>query len=124
MSVELDFKVNFKRKDFSFNKELTTLGTKIKSSFLQEYASGIKSGRLYGKHRASGPGETPARITGKLGESLLTRVASNSLQIVDKSGYGAYLEFGTTKIAKREGVKQAFNKNEENFINDLSRHFK
>ncbi len=121
MSVTIELKFNFKEKKFNINKKLNDFGYRVKNDFLKEYESGIKTGRKYGSHTASAPNETPARITGKLGNSLQMRVAKNELLIADTSGYGAFLEFGTKKIAKREGVLKAINKNGESLKNDLSR---
>ena len=121
MSVEITFSCKFKEKKFNVNGKLNYFGYQIKDNFLKEYASGNKTGRKYGDHRASAPNETPARITGRLGNSLQMRVAKNELLIADTSGYGAYLEFGTKNIAKREGVLKSINKNKDNFRNDLSR---
>lgn len=121
MSVTIELKFNFKEKNFNVNKKLNDFGYRVKNDFLKEYESGIKTGRKYGSHTASAPNETPARITGKLGNSLQMRVAKNELLIADTSGYGAFLEFGTKKIAKREGVLKAIDKNRNNLKNDLSR---
>jgi hypothetical protein len=124
MTVEIKVVANLKEKKFNMNSRLNQFGYRVKDSFLREYTSGTKTGIMYGKHRASAPNETPARITGKLGNSLLIRVSSNILNIVDTSGYGKFLEFGTKKIAKREGVLQAIEKNKGQFENDLSKHLK
>ena len=121
MSVEIIFKHDFKSKKLNFNGKLNYFGYKIKNDFLKEYNEGIKTGRRYGSHLASAPNETPARITGRLGNSLQMRVAKNELLIADTSGYGAYLEFGTERIKSRKGVLQAINKNKDTFKNDLSR---
>ena len=121
MSVEITFKTNFKEKNINVNAKLNFFGYKIKDEFINEYANGIKTGKRYGTHIASAPNETPAKITGRLGNSLHMRVAKQELNIVDTSGYGAYLEFGTRHIAKREGVLKAIEKNKERFKNDLSR---
>jgi hypothetical protein len=121
MTVEIIFKHNFKEKKLNFNGKLNYFGYKIKNDFLKEYGTGIKTGRKYGSHIASAPDETPARITGRLGNSLHMRVAKNELLIADTSGYGAYLEFGTKRIKARKGVVQAIDKNKENFKNDISR---
>jgi hypothetical protein len=121
MTVKIFMEHSFKEKNFNVNKKLNDFGYRVKNDFLKEYESGIKTGRKYGSHTASAPNETPARITGKLGNSLQMRVAKNELLIADTSGYGGYLEFGTKKIAKREGVLKAIDKNKDNLKNDLSR---
>lgn len=122
MSVNITFKANFKDKKFNFNGKLNFYGYKIKDEFLQEYQYGIKTGKKYGSHIASNSDETPARISGKLGNSLHCRVAKNTLTISDTSGYGKFLEFGTKHIEKREGVLKAIIKNQKGFENDISRN--
>lgn len=121
MSVEITIKHNLQGKKFNFNGKLNYYGYKIKNDFLTEYASGIKTGRKYGNHIASSPNETPARITGRLGNSLQMRVSSNQLTISDTSGYGKHLEFGTKYIEKRGGIIKEIESNKEDFKNDLSR---
>lgn len=63
---------------------------------------GPKSGRLYGSHRASAPGESPATWTGRL-ESTITVEALSPSQVSVGTGtdYSVFLEFGTTRMAAR-----------------------
>lgn len=61
-----------------------------------------KSGRAYGAHTASAPGETPAMDTGALANSIQTEMDSQtSGTIFTNMEYAAYLEFGTRKMAAR-----------------------
>ena len=90
-----------------------------RSDFLNEYNSGRKTGRIYGKHRASAPGETPAKITGKLGRSFSFNSTSSSSTFGSNAEYGKFLEFGTKKMKPRNGVIQAINKNMKKLERDL-----
>jgi hypothetical protein len=79
-----------------------------------------KSGRMYrrsggGSHRASAPGEYPARDTGALEASIGTTVSTWSVTIGTRRFYSRFLRDGTRKMARRkmsdsaltEGVKTA-----------------
>jgi hypothetical protein len=120
LSIKLVNK-SLKKNNIDVFSKLKKLGINIRRDFLQEYQYGNKTGKLYGKHRASAPGETPAKITGFLGANLKNKQSQNILDIIDTSGYGEYLEFGTKRIKPRQGVKQAIDKNLGAFKNELSR---
>lgn len=54
------------------------------------------SGRMYGAHQASAPGEPPARLTGRLSESVRMRHSGDLASHVIIDDYRAsFLEFGT-----------------------------
>lgn len=61
-----------------------------------------KSGRMYGTHRASAPGESPAVDSGNLKGSITTIMASSlEAKIATPVGYAKYLEDGTSRMAAR-----------------------
>ena len=64
---------------------------------------GPKSGRLYGRHQASAPGQAPATDTGRLVNSIRVDHTPGSLtaSVVCGAAYGRSLEFGTRRIAPR-----------------------
>ena len=84
---------------------------------------GPKTGRKYGKHRASAPGEAPASDTGRLASSIvmIEEDAGLSWRILAKTKYALYLEFGTQgrvmdggrvgRIEPRPFMLPAFEKN-------------
>lgn len=75
-----------------------------------------RSGRWYGKHKASGPGEPPAPDTGTLKGSITTSVDAVNLTGNVNAGttYSRHLEFGTVKMAPRPFMRPALmNKREE-----------
>lgn len=79
-----------------------------------------KTGRMYGKHRASAPGEPFASDTGTAVNQITTSYESDGLTGYVNSGvkYGAALEFGTEKAAARPYLRSALqNKTKE--ISDL-----
>ena len=76
------------------------------------------SGRMYGKHRASAPGETPAVDIGNLVNSINTELASTSdteawANVGTNVEYAEPLEMGTSKMAARPFLRPAFDNNLE-----------
>lgn len=65
--------------------------------------SGTKSGRIYGAHQASAPGEAPAVDEGALIGSVMTEASpgSTSGYVYTDKDYALHLEFGTVHIAPR-----------------------
>lgn len=65
--------------------------------------SGPKTGRVYGRHQASAPGESPASDTGALVNSITTSVDQAALtgNVNFGTGYSAFLEYGTSRMAPR-----------------------
>ena len=68
---------------------------------------GPKSGRVYGKHRASAPGEYPARPTGRLFRTIGKTETSSSVEVGTKMFYAIFLRRGTRKMARRKMADNA-----------------
>lgn len=129
VSLEQDIKNESKKFSLNFDKSFNLLGKRIHDNFKTEYESKNKTGRWYGKHRASAKNETPAKITGELLrktkfeilEELHTGEKQKNLSITDNTnkGYSYILEFGNKKIAPRQGFKKAIDKSEPQFFKDL-----
>jgi HK97 gp10 family phage protein len=70
-----------------------------------------KSGRLYGTHRASAPGEPAASDTGRLVKSFLSKITKENDRIVltinSDQPHFKWVEQGTTKMEKRPVVPPA-----------------
>lgn len=63
---------------------------------------GPKSGRMYGSHKASAPGEAPASETTALERSItVEQIDANTIAIGTNSPYAPILEFGGGRIAPR-----------------------
>lgn len=62
-----------------------------------------KSGRIYGDHVASAPGEMPAIDTGTLAASIQVDAEPGSLQgaVYTNQETAVFLEYGTTRMAPR-----------------------
>lgn len=68
-----------------------------------------KTGRMYGKHQASAPGEAPASDTGRLVNSRTVDLFEARLQarLTYRTAYAAALEFGTEKMEPRPFLNRA-----------------
>lgn len=90
-------------------------GMMVRATAVQSITSGPKTGRRYGAHIASAPGEAPAADTGFL--------HNNIFFVLDADGYGASvesraayssfleLEFGSSKMAARPFLQPALEEN-------------
>ena len=79
----------------------------------QQYAQtgirgGAASGRVYGNHQASAPGQYPASDTGRLMGSIDTELTPTEARVGTNLFYGPYLEFGTSKMAARPWLLPSF----------------
>ena len=80
----------------------------------QGQSSGPKSGRMYGSHQASAPGEYSAPRTWSLHNSTAYEVSGASMfRFGVGTHYGAYQEFGTSKMAPRRNLQQSYEANED-----------
>ena len=75
----------------------------IRSTAQRKILSGPKTGRMYGKHRASAPGQSPASDTGRLVQGIVVEPADEPLAFDVKSlaDYAGFLEYGTSRMAPR-----------------------
>lgn len=96
----------------------------------QEAVRGIQrgpaSGRTYKRgtvtHKASAPGQFPMSDTGRLASNVEFEVATKGRQVAvvgTNIVYGAYLEFGTSKMAARPWLMPSFRKASEGVAKEL-----
>lgn len=103
----------------------TTL--KVQTSAIRRIQGGPKTGITYDKsnpnrtHQASAPGESPATDTGRLVSSIETDIKGLTGYVFTRVDYGAYLEFGTSKILARPWLNPALEENAGYFEDQLSR---
>lgn len=84
--------------------------------------SGAKSGKTYGSHTASAPGQAPANETGALVRSIKVEKNSKSESTVYVTkDYAVYLEYGTSKMKPRPFILPAFLKTKKWFSERLKR---
>lgn len=77
------------------------------------------SGRVYGKHRASAPGEPPATDTGDLISSIRSSIQPTEATIVADEKYAIWLEAGTSKMKPRPFFDPTVEKFAPTFAEDL-----
>lgn len=99
----------FEKKFDKAEKTATTLATIHIQNAAKEKISKVGKGRLYGKHRASKPGDPPASDTGTLRRSISRKIDRNLWGFVGYVGtplkYGVNLERGTSKVEPRPWMK-------------------
>ncbi len=80
----------------------------VEGQWKADMASGAKSGKRYGKHIASAPGESPAVDSSNYINSLHTIIAANRLEakVGTPLDYPLFLEYGTSKMAARPVVEK------------------
>lgn len=73
----------------------------------QKGLAGSHSGRRYGSHVASAPGEYPASDSGGLAGSASMRADENSVELMADVPYAVFLRYGTRKMARRKMLDTA-----------------
>lgn len=83
-----------------------------------------KTGRLYGAHRASAPGEAPAaRPNSRLTKGLRYTVrGAFQMEFGDTAPYGGYLEEGTKNMAPRPHVSRTVREKQRDTRNTFNKY--
>lgn len=89
------------------NRSLLNWGVDLKKYHIAKLTTGARSGRLYGKHRASAPGEYPAKKTGMLASSVGIENKNKILIFGEGAFYAKFLEYGTRKMAPRPHLERS-----------------
>jgi HK97 gp10 family phage protein len=84
-------------------------------------SSGAKSGRKYGNHTTSAPGQSPANWTGKLLRSIKIQKTKGMAFVYITAKYAEFLEFGTSKMRARPFIIPAFIKTKKYIQDRLKR---
>lgn len=89
---------------------------------IQKEMQGPKSGRWYGKHQASAPGEAPAIDLGNYVISIQTEMLTRFMGVVySNTEYGPLLEYGTARMAARPHWTPESEKIRKEFIEAMRR---
>ncbi len=83
--------------------------------------SGAKSGKQYGNHTASAPGQAPANWTGQLLRSIKVEKLKRISYVFVSAKYAEFLEFGTSKMRARPFIIPAFIKTKRMIQDRLKR---
>ena len=84
-------------------------------------SSGAKSGKKYGNHTSSAPGQSPANWTGKLLRSIKVQKSKGIAFVYVTAKYAEFLEFGTSKMRARPFIIPAFIKTKKMILDRLKR---
>tara|TARA_Y100000114_G_scaffold61189_1_gene56166 strand:- start:2719 stop:3129 length:411 start_codon:yes stop_codon:yes gene_type:complete len=92
---------------------LSIAGNLVRNTAIELINSGPKSGRRYGKHQASAPGQAPATDTGVLRNNIVVNsdVQGLVVNVESRAKYSIFLEFGTTKMKPRPFMFPALESN-------------
>jgi len=83
--------------------------------------AGQKSGRMYGAHQASAPGESPAIDTSNLANSIGTEAMGGASHMVYAgTEYALSLEFGSPRVAPRPFLGPAASQEEPEFLREMA----
>jgi HK97 gp10 family phage protein len=101
---------NFDKLSDDIRRQMTGLIKDTCEQIAQEYkaaiTTGTRSGRKYGKHVASAPGEPPADLSHELVQSVVCEYPSEEQGIVKVGAwFSRLLEFGTKKRAARPAMR-------------------
>ena len=98
----------------------------IQSLAQRSILSGPKTGRKYGVHRASAPGEAPANDTGTLVRGIEVRKGQEDFtyEVHSIADYAGYLEYGTSRMAPRPYLQPAAKKAEPDIVKLIAARIK
>jgi hypothetical protein len=110
----------------AIQRVITEVALKIDREAKLLIARGPKTGRQYGKHQASAPGEAPATNTGRLIQSILWQLGHQgiSAEVGSPLDYASYLETGTKRMAARPWLRPAYDKHIDAIVADVTQVLK
>lgn len=124
ISAKLQVKVNKSELDKIINQaeNLVYEGSEYMANEMKKsIASGTKSGKRYGTHTSSAPGQAPANWTGKLLNSIRIQKTKGISFVYVTAKYAEFLEFGTSKMRPRPFIIPAFLKTKKMILDRLKR---
>lgn len=124
ISAKLQVKVNKSELDKIINQaeNLVYEGSEYMANEMKKsIASGKKSGKRYGSHSSSAPGQAPANWTGKLLKSIRIQKTKGLSFVYVTAKYAEFLEFGTSKMRPRPFIIPAFLKTKKMILERLKR---
>jgi HK97 gp10 family phage protein len=72
--------------------------------------TGAKSGKTYGNHTSSAPGQSPANWTGELVNSISAISEGKNSKVIVNANYAEFLELGTSKMRARPFILPSIQK--------------
>lgn len=90
------------------NNAVLALAMQAQSIAQRSILKGPKTGRMYGRHRASAPGEAPANDLGFLAANIRVDTPEKfTARLVSNAPYSIFLEYGTRNMAARPFIRPA-----------------
>ena len=83
--------------------------------------SGAKSGKTYGNHTSSAPGQSPANWTGELVNSISAISEGKNSKVIVNANYAEFLELGTSKMRPRPFIVPSIQKVKKDLAEKLKR---
>ena len=122
-------------------KEIAESGSLVQGNIIRLVSSGARSGKFYGSHQASAPGEPPAKDTGTFLRSVFNEPSKSGFAALVGSDvkYAKWLEFGTRKagifaqkivgktgggMAPRPWLQNTFDRNKEKISRKIQSGFR
>jgi len=119
--MTIEIKINKKSKDVlislseqtklnrrGLERALHEIGKDVVDETRKLIINGPKTGRVYGNHQASAPGEAPANKTGRLAASGDYKVRNwQEMTVGETAFYAKFLEDGTRKMKPRPHLIKA-----------------
>jgi HK97 gp10 family phage protein len=124
VSAKIQIKVNSAELKKIINQAenlVSESSTYMAEEMKKSIASGAKSGRKYGNHTSSAPGQSPANWTGELLRSIKVQKDKNKSFVYITAKYAQFLEFGTSKMRARPFIMPAFIKTKRYIQDRLKR---
>ena len=124
VSAKVELKINeamiralFNDADKVINDSADSLAKEMK----RRIKTGAKSGKQYGNHTASAPGQSPANWTGDLVNSISVEDKGKTSDVIVNSPYAEFLELGTSKMRPRPFIFPSIQKIKKQLAERLKR---
>ena len=124
VSAKIQIKVNKSELTKIINQaeNLVNVGSEFMAEEMKKsISSGAKSGKRYGSHTSSAPGQSPANLTGELLKSIKVQKTKGMSFVYITAKYAQFLEFGTSKMRARPFIIPAFLKTKKMILDRLKR---
>lgn len=122
VSAKVELKINdamiralFNESDKVIDDTADALAKEMKRRIL----TGAKSGRRYGSHTSSAPGQSPANDTGALVNSISVEKKNKNADVIIDKDYAEFLELGTSKMRPRPFIIPSLQKVKKDLANKL-----
>ncbi len=102
-------------------RETARVGFKVKTAAVKKIQQDPATGKVYGDHRASAPGEPPATDEGALVGSIEMTQKGLDAYVFTNKEYGRYLELGTLHIRPRPWLRPSLNENKDELKDGVKR---